>query len=322
MTKHEKEDEIMANKKILVVGSANMDLSMNMYKVPAQGETLIDDGGVAYVPGGKGANAAVALTKLGADCYFSAKVGADLHGQKLYQYYKELGINTSYLKVDRENPTGLAVVMKESDGNNRIIVYPGANAYLTADNISEAFDCQPDALYLGFEIPFNIALTAAKIASSRGIPIFVDAAPASKDYPLESLPMLEVFSPNESETYTYTGILPQGTDSALRAALALYKRVKTKYVVIKQGDRGAFVYDGKHFFVIPSIRIGKAIDTTSAGDAFTAALAIEYLRGGNIRNAVKYGVAAGAITVTRRGAASSVPTDDEVRALILKEDLI
>ena len=96
----------MANKKILVVGSANMDLSMNMYKVPEVGETLIDDGGVAYIPGGKGANAAVALNKLGADCYFSAKVGADLHGQKLYQYYKELGINTSYLKVDRENPTG------------------------------------------------------------------------------------------------------------------------------------------------------------------------------------------------------------------------
>ena len=134
--------------------------------------------------------------------------------------------------------------------------------------------------------------------------------------------MLEVFSPNETETEAYTGILPQGTDSALRAALALYKRVKAKYVVIKQGDRGAFVYDGKHFFVIPSIRIGKPVDTTAAGDAFTAALTLEYLNSGNIRNAVKFGVAAGAITVTRRGAASSVPTDDEVRALIMKEDLI
>lgn len=313
----------MAFKKILVVGSANMDLSMNMYKVPEVGETLIDDGGVAYIPGGKGANAAVALTKLGADCYFCAKVGADLHGQKLYQYYKELGINTSYLKVDRETPTGLAVVMKESDGNNRIVVYPGANGNLTVDNINEAFECAPDALYIGFEIPFQIALAAARIASSRGIPIFVDAAPAGKDYPLESLPMVEVFSPNETETETFTGILPQGTDSALRAALALYKRVKAKYIVIKQGDRGAFVYDGKHFFVIPSIRIGKAVDTTAAGDAFTAALAVEYLNNGaNIRNAVKFGVAAGAITVTRKGAASSIPTGDEVRALIMKEDLI
>ena len=312
----------MANKKILVVGSANMDLSMNMYKVPDVGQTLIDDGGVAYIPGGKGGNSAVALTKLGADCCFCAKVGADLHGQKLYQYYKEVGVNTSYLKVDRENPTGLAVVMKESDGNNRIRVYPGANANLSVDNVTEAFDCEPDALYLGFEIPFNIALSAARIAASRGIPIFVDAAPADKDHPLENLPMLEIFSPNETETYAYTGILPQGTDSALRAALALYTRVKARYIVIKQGDRGAFVYDGKHFFVIPAIRIGKAIDTTAAGDAFTAALTVEYLRGSGIRNAVKFGVAAGAIAVTRRGAASSVPTDDEVRALVLKEDLI
>ena len=299
-----------------------MDLSMNMYKVPAAGETLIDDGGVGYVPGGKGANAAVALKKLGADCYFCAKVGADLHGQKLYQYYKEQGINTSYIKVDRENQTGLAVVMKESDGNNRIIVYPGANATLSLDNINEAFECQPDALYLGFEIPFQTALYAAKAAASRGIPIFVDAAPANKDYPLESLPMLEVFSPNETETETYTGILPQGTDSALRAALALYKRVKAKYIVIKQGDRGAFVYDGKHFFVIPSIRLGKAVDTTAAGDAFTAALTVEYLNTDNIRTAVKYGVAAGAIAVTRRGASSSVPTEDEVRAVIVREDLL
>ena len=134
--------------------------------------------------------------------------------------------------------------------------------------------------------------------------------------------MVEIFSPNEKETETFTGILPQGTDSALRAALALYKRVKAKYIVIKQGERGAFVYDGKHFFVIPSIRIGKAIDTTAAGDAFTAALTVEYLRSNNIRNAVKFGVAAGAITVTRKGASASIPTDDEVRALILKEDLI
>ena len=312
----------MSKKKILVIGSANMDLSMNMYKIPAAGETVIDDGGVAYIPGGKGANAAVAFSKLGADCMLCAKVGADLHGQKLYQYYKDLGINTSHIKVDRDNQTGLAVVMKESDGNNRIIVYPGANANLSQDNILEAFECNPDALYLGFEIPFNVAISAAKLAASRNIPIFVDAAPASKDYPLENLPMLEVFSPNETETETFTGILPQGTDSALRASLALYRRVKAKYIVIKQGDRGAFVYDGKHFFVIPSIRLGKAVDTTAAGDAFTAALTLEYLRSANIRNAVKFGVAAGAITVTRVGSSSSIPTDDEVRALIIKEDLI
>ena len=310
----------MTKNRILTIGSSNMDLSMNMYKIPEPGQTLIDDGGVAYVPGGKGANAAVALQRLGADCVFCSKVGADLHGQKLYQYYRDFGIDTSYMKVDRETPTGLAVVMKESSGQNRIVVYPGANANLSVENVEEAFRCSPDAVYLGFEIPFAIALAAARLASAKGIPIFVDAAPADKEHPLESLPQLEVFSPNETETLEYTGILPQGAESSLRAALALYKRVKCKYVVIKQGSRGAFVYDGKHYFLSPAKKAGTVVDTTAAGDAFTAALAVEYVRtGGDIRRAVDYAVAAGAITVTRQGAASSIPTEQEVLALLSSE---
>lgn len=305
------------SKRILIVGSANMDLSMNMYRVPTAGETLIDDGGVAYVPGGKGANSAVAFARLGAESVFCAKLGADLHGQKLYQYYKELGVNTSYVKVDRDNPTGLAVVMKESDGNNRIIVYPGANSFLTVDNISEAFESKPDALYIGFEVPFSIALAAAKMASAKGIPIFIDAAPASKDHPLESLPFVEIFSPNETETLEYTGILPQGADSSLRAALALFKRVKCRYLIIKQGSRGAFIYDGRHYSFVPAIKAGDVVDTTAAGDAFTAAMTLKYLENsGEITTAVKYGVAAGALTVTRRGAAQSIPNATEVEELL------
>ena len=170
-------------KKILLIGSANMDLSMNMYKIPEQGQTVIDDGGVAYTPGGKGANSAVAFAKLGAECVFCTKLGADAHGQKLFNFYKNCGINTTYIKADQDNPTGLAVVMKEADGDNRIIVYPGANKYLSADNVIDSFACRPDAVYLGFEIPFQTALAAAKVASENGIPIFIDAAPASKEYP-------------------------------------------------------------------------------------------------------------------------------------------
>ena len=307
----------MTKKKILIVGSSNMDLSMNMFKVPEPGQTLIDDGGVAYIPGGKGANSAVALQRLGADCVFCAKVGADLHGQKLYQYYKDCGIDTSFMKVDRETPTGLAVVMKESSGQNRIIVYPGANSNLSVENVEEAFSCNPDALYIGFEIPFSVAVAAAKIASARGIPVFVDAAPADKEYPLEALPFVEIFSPNETETQEYTGILPQGAESSLRAALALYKRVKCRYLVIKQGGRGSFVYDGKHYFLTPAKKAGAVVDTTAAGDAFTAALAVEYLRSeGDIRQSVEYATAAGAITVARMGASPSIPTEDEVLSFL------
>jgi ribokinase len=309
----------MADTKILVIGSANIDLSMNMFKVPAPGETLIDDGGVAYTPGGKGANAALAFKKLGADVLLSAKLGADMHGQKLFSYYKEMGINTSAIKVDHDTPTGLAVVMKEADGANRIVVYPGANALLSTDNVLEAFECCPDAVYIGFEIPFAVALSAAKIAASRNIPVFIDPAPADKEHQLENLPFVEIFSPNELETAEYTGITPSGADSALRAALALYKRVKCRYVVIKQGARGAFIYDGKHYHMVPALKADKVVDTTAAGDSFTAAMTLEYLRSGDIKAAVKYGCAAGAIAVSRRGASTSVPTESEIRELLAKQ---
>lgn len=303
-------------KRILLVGSSNMDLSMNLLRLPEAGETLIDDGGVAYVPGGKGANSAIAIQKLGGQCVFCTKLGADAHGQKLYGYYKEMGIDTKYIKVDHDHPTGLAVVIKEADGTNRIVVYPGANAHITREAIEEAFDCAPDALYLGFEIPFEMALFAANIAASRGVPIFVDAAPASKDYPLEKLPPVEVFSPNETETLEYTGINPVGMESSLRAALAIWRRVKCRYVVIKQGARGAFLYDGKRYNTFPAMRAARVVDTTAAGDAFTAALTVEYLRTGDIEGAIRYGTAAGALTVTKKGASSSIPTVEEVEALL------
>lgn len=308
-------------KKILLVGSANMDLSLNMYEVPAAGETVMDDGGVAYTPGGKGANSAIAFARLGADTVFCTKLGRDMHGQKLFEFYKSQGINTSHIMVDPDAPTGFAAVLKESkNGQNRIIVYPGANANLSTENVMEAFKSSPDALYLGFEIPFGIVQTAARIAAAKGIPIFVDAAPASEDFPLGALPALEVFSPNESETLTYTGIMPIGAESSLRAALELYKKVKTKYIVIKQGERGAFIYDGKRYYMIPAMKAGQTVDTTAAGDTFTAAMTLEYLRSGDIVSAVKYGCAAGAIAVTRRGASTSVPTAEEIESFMKSRD--
>ena len=304
------------SKRILVIGSSNMDLSLNMYKLPEKGETLVDDGGVAYTPGGKGANAAIAFKNLGAECVFATKLGADMHGQKLYEYYKSCGINTSNIKVDRDFPTGFATVIKESDGQNRIIYYPGANTHITKENLMEAFSCMPDAVYVGFEVSFETALLAAKIASERAVPIFIDASPADKNYQLELLPYVEVFSPNETETKEYTDILPLGVDSSLRAAHALWKRVKCRYLVIKQGARGVFIYDGKHYSIVSAYRPDKVVDSTAAGDAFTAALTLEYLRCGDIMLAAKYGAAAGALTVSKDGASSSVPTAEELSNFI------
>ena len=311
----------MSNKKrILLIGSANMELTMNMYKLPEAGEALIDDAGVAYLPGGKGANGAIALTKLGAQCIFSTKLGADSHGQKLYNYYKEMGIDTSHIMVDRDHPTGLSVVIKESDGSVRKVIYPGANSNITTEQIMEAFECNPDALYLSFEIPYAMAVNAAKIAANKNIPIFVAAGPANKEHALEALPPVEIFCPNEQEAYEYTGVRPNTIQESLHACIALFRRCKCKYVVIKQGSKGAFLYDGKHYDTLPVIRAGnKIVDLSGAGDTFTSALTVEYLRnGGNIKNAIAYANAAAAIAITRAGSVASIPTDAEVNALFKK----
>ena len=307
----------MSKKRVLIIGSSNLDFVMNMYKLPEAGENLIDNGGVVYIPGGKGASAAIAFSRLGAESVFCAKLGADIHGQKLYNYYKEIGLNTSYIKVDHDTPTGLAVVMKEGDGTSRSVVFPGANAQLTTEIIVEAFDCNPDALYLGFEIPYPMVVAAAKVAASKEIPIFIDATAASKEYDLEQLPPVEIFSPNEQEAEELTGILPTSMETSLRAALAIARKSKARNVVIKQGARGAFLYDGKRYNTFPAVRADKTVDVTSAGDAFTAAMVLEYLRnGGDIKEAIKYGNVAAALTITRAGASSSIPTEEEVEAFI------
>ena len=299
------------SKRILVVSSANMDITLPTRRLPEKGETLLCDGAVSYSPGGKGANSAVTLANLGAETVLCARIGRDPHGETLYDYYKEKGIDTRHLIIDKDHATGCAVILLDVRGENRILCYPGANRYLSGCDAEDAFLSCPDALYLQMEIGQDAVLAAAGYAYRHEIPVFLDAGPARADFPLESLPPVTVFSPNETETEIYTGISLTGTDSMLAASMELFRRVQAEYIVIKLGDRGAFVCNGRHFKFITAFPV-RAVDTTAAGDAFTAAMTLRYLEnGGDINDAVKYGCAAGAITVTRAGAAYSVPKSRE-----------
>lgn len=304
--------------KILLVGSSNMDLSLNIARLPDVGETLTDNGGVSYSPGGGGANAAVALAKLGADAILVTRLGADLYGQKLYNYYKESGVNTSFVKVDRDYPTGFSVKIKESSGAERTLSFPGANDHLNQDSVSDAFASSPDGVFLNFEISFAAAERTARGAEQRGIPLFVDASPANANFPLDSLPFAEIFTLSSEDAFRYTGIRPVGSQEALRAALNLSRKIRARYIVINQGERGAVIYDGKRCEVVGAPRSVKLVDADAANDAFSAALAIEYLRYGDIKAAAKYAVYAYAITASRYGSSTSVPADAEVRALMTK----
>ncbi|MBE6538289.1 MAG: ribokinase [Ruminococcaceae bacterium] len=302
-------------KRILVVSSANMDFVMNVSRLPFPGETVIEKGEYELIPGGKGGNSALAVERLGGDCVFCAKLGRDANGEALRALYASEGINLSALRSTPDAPTGLAAITVENDGTNRISIFPGANAYLNSDDAEEALLCYPDALLMQFEIPDEAILTAAHFAAKKNIPIVIDAGPARPDFPFDRLPPLEIFSPNEVETEIYTGINPNSADNALRAAVALQKIVKSHYYVIKLGNRGALVYDGKYYNIASPYEV-KAVDTTAAGDSFTAALTLEYLRSGNIMRAARYANAVGAMVVSRLGASSSIPNEKQLSEFI------
>ena len=303
--------------RILAVGSTNIDFVASVDSVPVAGETKISDGSYAFVPGGKGANAAVAASRLGADVIFCAKIGNDAYGKLLKKTYIDEGIDTRFLLTDKEASTGLASIFVEKDGSNRITVFPGANRALTADDVEEAFTTYPDALLIQFEIPIDTVYASIKFANRANVPAFVDAGPISPDIDITALGKMEIFSPNETEAFELTGIRPLNAESYIRICLELYSKLDVKYIVLKLGGKGCYLYDGHLGEAFPSYHVC-AIDTTAAGDAFTAALTYEYLCSGDIRSACKYANAVGALTVTKSGALPSLPTENEVIDFIRK----
>ncbi len=308
-------------KTILTVSSANMDLNMRVDKAPEKGETLIG-GTYSYVPGGKGANSAVTLAKLGARSVFCAALGDDANGAALKELYNSVGVDTSKILTLSDVPTGLAAVTVESDGANRIAVFSGANACLSAEYARETvLSVKPDAVFCHFEIPFETVCEVSKVCYENQIPLVIDAGPANSDFKLEMLSPMLVFSPNESETFTFTGIQPTDEKSCMEAANVLASRVKAKYFVIKLGAKGAAVCDGETVTIAPSYDV-KVVDTTAAGDSFTSALTYEYIRSGDMVRAAKFGNAVAAVTISRKGASDSVPTDSELAEFVKKNGIV
>jgi ribokinase len=307
------------SKKVLLIGFSSMDLVANTFKIPSPGTTVTDDGGVAYVPGGRAANTAIAVNRLGGECAFLTKLGRDAHGQRLFQYYKEMGISTSLIKVDGEYSTGMRIVLREYGENDRIISYPGANHRITNENVSEAFSYNPDAICIDLESPSDTVINSVKMANSAGIPVFIDAELGEADFPLEKLPKTEVFIASAEEAYKLTGIRPLGAENALRVCLLLCKRISTKYIVLNLGERGAFIYDGKYHSVVPAFPTSASDTGAGAASAFVAGLMLEYLSCGDVRFSARFASAASSLTLMKNGrTASSIPAREEVIALMEK----
>jgi len=307
------------NKKvsILVIGSLNMDLILKTERIPLVGESFLGKE-YKYSPGGKGANKAIAAARLGADVTFAGKIGKDSNGIELKNRMRLEGIKVNYLIEEKEMATGLAVVILDNKGQNRILVYSGANMSLNYEDIRKVFKKNYDAVICELEIPIAIVLEAWRFAKKKNIPFVLDAGPAQK-FPLEKLKGLDIISPNEIEASYFTGINIYNFKDAEKAAKIIFNKTKAKYVIIKMGAKGTLLYtDGKtNYFYGNKVKV---IDTTAAGDAFTAALTFAYLQT-DIEKAINFANIVGALTVTKLGAQNSIPYLNEIEDFMEKRSL-
>lgn len=297
------------NVKAAVVGSINADLILRTERVPLSGESLT---GTSYghANGGKGANQAIGLARLGAKTKMTGKVADDENGRRLIENLKKNGVDVSCVATDGSQ-TGLAAIILDGDGKNRIIVYEGANAEITPSFAADSITDDLDLLLVQFETKEETVVAAVNRAIEKGITTVIDCGPA-KQFALEKMQGATIISPNETEAEALTGINPQSENDILKASEILMERSKAEFVVIKLGERGCSVFDGKSLRIMPAYK-GEVVDTTAAGDCFTAAMALEFIRSGDIYFACDVGNKAGCIAVGRMGADASMPTADDIK---------
>jgi ribokinase len=298
--------------RICVVGSANVDLTFRTHRLPRAGETL--SGRSLHIGmGGKGANQAVAVARLGAGVTFVACVGSDAFGTEALNRYRAEGIDTSFVRQDAARPTGTAAIVVDDKAENCIIVVPGANAGLTPEDVRKASSAiqHADAVLCQLETPLEATLEAFRLARAAGKLTVLTPAPVTL-LPEELLRLCDLCVPNETEMELLVGQTVASTDDAHSAAAALRAR-GVRSVAVTMGDRGALLLDDTGATHVPAVRV-EAVDTTGAGDAFTAALAVSLAQGLALREAARRASLVAALTVTRIGTQAAFPDRAQVDA--------
>jgi ribokinase len=292
--------------KLVVVGSSNTDMIVQVPRIPQPGETILG-GRFQTAPGGKGANQAVAAARAGGEVTLLACVGDDMFGREALAGFATDGINCEHVVVDPTAPSGVAQIFVAADGENSIGVASGANACLTPPHIERAASAieAANTLLLQLEIPLETVMRAAEIASAAGCRVILNPAPA-QELPMELYPLLDIISPNETEAQLLTGIAVKDESSAAAAAASLHESgVDT--VLITLGAAGCFQSTGTSNGIVPGYVVD-VVDTTAAGDVFNGNLAAALCRDLQLEDAVVYAQAAAALSVQRLGAQPSAPT--------------
>lgn len=304
----------MSTARVVVIGSSNTDMVVKAARIPQPGETVLG-GAFVMVPGGKGANQAVAAARLGAEVTLVARLGDDLFAEASLRSFREAGIRTEAVVRDPDAASGVALILVDEGGENAIAVAPGANARLTPADVdrAEAALRAADMVVLQLEVPMATVLHALRLAKRHGRQVILNPAPAAP-VPGEALALADFLTPNETEAEMLLG----GGSAGLGGIAATAEALRAKgagTVIVTLGREGAFVVAPSGSFHVPGRHVD-AVDTTAAGDAFTGALACAIGEGQELAAALEFATAAAALSVTRIGAQSSLPNRAEVEAFL------
>lgn len=304
----------MTSAGILVIGSSNTDMILQLDRLPRRGETILG-GEFVTAAGGKGANQAVAAARAGGQVTFIARVGQDMFGDQALAGFRRDGIDVRHVVRDRQAPSGVALIFVAKDGENCIAVAGGANGRLSPADVRQAKPAfaGASAVVMQLETPLETVQAAAELAAQAGVPVILNPAPA-QPLPAKLLELVSILTPNETEAELLTGVKVTDDTSAAQAAEKLMKRgVRT--VIVTLGARGAFVASAEVRQRVPGFKV-KPVDTVAAGDVFNGALAVALGEGRPLLDAVRFANAAAAIAVTRLGAQPSAPKRREIERLI------
>ncbi|KAG8462281.1 hypothetical protein KFE25_012101 [Diacronema lutheri] len=312
-----------AARPIVVVGSINADIYLEVPRVPAVGETLIATADPRIFPGGKGANQAAAAARLTGRCQMVGQVGgSDAYGEQMLERARACGVDTSLVARHPTASTGQAYIVLQADGDNSIIVVGGANQLWPEDEplgagTREAIACA-SCLLLQREIPERVNIAAATLARASGVPVVLDVGGEDSAVSKELLALCTSVSPNETELARMTGLPTDDDARVLAAARALLAGGMISEVVVKLGARGCMRVgaDGREPLWQAAFPVAQVVDTTGAGDCFTAAFAVACAEGRDVGASLRFATAAASLAVQTRGAMTSMPAREMVERLM------
>ena len=297
-------------KKIIVIGSSNVDMVVRTSHLPAPGETIL--GGEFFMnQGGKGANQAVAIKRLGGNLIFMAKLGNDVLGPQSVGYFKKEGIDTRYIAFDEDSASGVALISVDDHAENSIVVASGANMLLNEQDVDKMLEemCEGDILLMQLEIPLQTVEYAARKAFGKGVKVVLNPAPA-RSLPKELFRHLYMVTPNRIEAEMLTGI-KIANDADVEKVAEEICAMGVKNVIITVGSKGCLRREEGVSYRIAAFKV-EPVDTTAAGDTFNGALCVGLSEGMDLKQAAVMASKASSIAVTRMGAQSSIPYREEL----------